>query len=181
MGVEFPTIRRYQFPNNLLRMSLDDSQRQKVAEWIQQGLSLSEIQNRLSSELGVRLTYMEVRFLMDDLKLKPKDKDVPKTPAPDLSAPPPTAAKTLEPEELEPEDIAAKTGTGVSVTVDQLARPGAMVSGKVTFSDGKSAEWYLDQYGRLGLAGQEKGYRPPAADLADFQTELQSQLAKLGY
>ena len=32
-------------------MNLDDAQRQKVAEWIAQGLKLSDIQNRLASEL----------------------------------------------------------------------------------------------------------------------------------
>ena len=50
-------------------MNLDEAQRQKVVEWIGQGLKLSEIQNRLISELGLTLTYMDVRLLVDDLKL----------------------------------------------------------------------------------------------------------------
>src|SRR6266404_2797197 len=54
-------------------MNLDEGQRKKVAEWIGQGLKLSEIQTRLVSELGVKMTYMDVRFLVDDLKLVPKD------------------------------------------------------------------------------------------------------------
>ena len=54
-------------------MTLDDTQRKKVAEWIAAGLKLSEIQNRLASDLGVRMTYMDVRLLVDDLKLTPKD------------------------------------------------------------------------------------------------------------
>lgn len=69
----------------------------------------------------------------------------------------------------------------VAVSVDQLTRPGALVSGKVTFSDGKGAEWYLDQMGRLGLAPREKGYKPTQSDLMEFQAALQEQLAKLGY
>ena len=56
-----------------------------------------------------------------------------------------------------------------------------MVGGKVTFSDQKTAEWHLDQYGRLGFAPAEKGYRPSEPDLVAFQTELQSQLARFGY
>jgi hypothetical protein len=56
-----------------------------------------------------------------------------------------------------------------------------VASGKVTFSDGKRAEWYLDQMGRLGLAPMEKGYRPSQTDLVSFQTELQTELARLGY
>jgi hypothetical protein len=67
------------------------------------------------------------------------------------------------------------------VTVDQIARPGALVSGKVTFSDGNSAEWYLDQMGRLGLSPQQQGYRPSQTDLMTFQTELQNQLAQMGF
>ena len=53
-------------------MSLDEAQRTKVAEWVNQGLKLSEIQNLLISEMGVRMTYMEVRLLVDDLKLTPR-------------------------------------------------------------------------------------------------------------
>ena len=59
-------------------MNLDEAQRTKVAEWIAQGLKLSDIQNRLVSELGLTMTYMEVRFLVDDLKLAPKDVEPPK-------------------------------------------------------------------------------------------------------
>jgi hypothetical protein len=65
--------------------------------------------------------------------------------------------------------------------VDQIARPGAVVSGKVTFSDGNRAEWYFDQTGRLALATQQQGYRPPAADLQEFQTALDAELAKIGF
>jgi len=54
-------------------MNLTEEQRQRVTAWIMQGAKLSEVQNRLASELGVKLTYMEARFLVDDLKLVPKD------------------------------------------------------------------------------------------------------------
>jgi hypothetical protein len=166
-------------------MNLDESQRKKVAEWIAQGLKLSEIQNRLDSELGVRLTYMEVRFLVDDLKLTPKDAERPKIPQSPLAAPgvpanaagPSTTAKAAGlPAE---EDDTAPPG-GVSVSVDHLARPGAVVSGKVTFSDGHQAEWYLDQAGRLGLVPQQSGYRPPAGDVQQFQAALEAELSKMG-
>jgi len=146
-------------------MNLDESQRLKVAAWINEGLKLAEIQKRLESDLGLRLTYLEVRFLVDDLKLKPKD-----------PPPPPKAAP-------KPEDALAPPASApgkVSVTVDQLARPGALVSGKVKFSDGKPAEWVLDQAGRLGLVPSEKGYKPPAADVQEFQLALQQELQKLG-
>jgi hypothetical protein len=159
-------------------MTLDDAQRKKVAAWIAEGLKLSEIQNRIASELGVRLTYMDVRFLVDDLRLVPKDPEPPK-PAPTLDAKK-EAAPLKEATPLKPEEEGAISGN-VSVAVDQIARPGAIVSGKVTFSDGKKAEWYLDQTGRLGLVAQEKGYRPSQSDVQQFQTILESELAKLGF
>jgi hypothetical protein len=65
--------------------------------------------------------------------------------------------------------------------VDQIARPGTLVSGKVTFSDGQNAEWSLDQTGRLALTAQQKGYRPSQADVQAFQQALQNELAKLGF
>ena len=67
-------------------MNLDETQRKKVAEWIAAGMKLSDIQNRLASELGVGMTYMEVRLLVDDLKLTPKDIERPKPPVSALDA-----------------------------------------------------------------------------------------------
>ena len=45
-------------------MSLDETQKQTVRDWIQSGEDLSEIQSKLASELGVSLTYMEVAIMM---------------------------------------------------------------------------------------------------------------------
>jgi hypothetical protein len=71
--------------------------------------------------------------------------------------------------------------SAVKITTDTLARPGTMVSGGVTFSDGQKATWYLDQMGRLGLASETKGYRPSQEDLMDFQASLQNEMAKMGF
>jgi hypothetical protein len=168
-------------------MKLDDAQRSRVAAWIQEGLKLSEIQNRINTDLGLRLTYMEVRFLVDDLKLTPKDVERPKDPAAIAAAgkqgstqptgPTPTSKPAGDPLP----EAAPQPAAGVSVTVDQLARPGAMVSGKVTFSDGNKADWYIDQTGRLGLSPQLAGYRPSPGDLQQFQILLESEFSKMGF
>jgi len=163
-------------------MNLNESQKQAVASWVAEGQKLSEIQNRLVSEFGLRLTYMEVRFLVDDLKLKLSDPAPPKPPAPAPAALPPAApvgAVTPEPEPTA--DSPALAGGKVSVTVDQLTRPGALVSGKVKFSDGASADWYLDQTGRLGVVPQQQGYKPSALDVQEFQTALEREMVKLGF
>ena len=157
-------------------MNLDESQRQKVAAWIAEGAKLSEIQSRLTSELGLKLTYMEVRFLVDDLKLTPKDPEPPKVAAPVAEAAKPADKKSTPP----PAGPAGATG-GVSLTVDQLARPGAIVSGKVAFSDGQQADWHLDQTGRLGVLPRQPGYKPSAADVQQFQSALQSEVARMGF
>jgi hypothetical protein len=126
---------------------------------------------------------MEVRFLVDDLRLTPKDEEPPKTPelaVPEKEGP---AAKSPAPpakeSRLQPEKPAAPGS--VSVTVDQIARPGAVASGKVTFTDGNTAEWYLDQMGRLGLVPLQQGYRPSQQDVQLFQAELQNELARIGF
>ena len=170
-------------------MNLDQAQRQQVAKWIEEGLKLSEIQSKLASEFGVRMTYMEVRFLIDDLKLKPKDKEPP--PAPVLPKAASAGAGTSSPagkdaapvpdDEADFGDEPLPGGANVSVSVDQVTRPGALVSGKVSFSDGQGADWYLDQMGRLGVVAKQQGYKPSQADLMAFQAELQNQLARMGY
>ncbi|HEV2456151.1 MAG TPA: hypothetical protein VGY98_17945 [Verrucomicrobiae bacterium] len=158
---------------SLRLMNLSEEQRKRVTTWISEGAKLSEVQTRLNQEFGLKLTYMETRFLVDDLKLTPKDPETPKTEkplAPEIKKP--DVEKELPAE-------AAKTGE-VSVTVDQIARPGTVVSGKVTFSDGQKAEWYLDQMGRLGVIPSQQGYKPSAADVQQFQMSLQEQLQRMG-
>ncbi|MBI1841746.1 MAG: hypothetical protein HYR88_12970, partial [Verrucomicrobia bacterium] len=139
------------------------------------------------------MTYMEVKMVLAELELRPKDQEPPKAmhnfagaaaaPAGAGAMPPAAGSAPDEPmlSPATPHDGAPPSAGGVSVTVDTVTRPGSVVSGKVTFSDQKTAEWYLDQYGRLGFAPTEKGYRPSQLDLVAFQTELQSQLARFGY
>jgi hypothetical protein len=162
-------------------MNLTDEQRQRVTAWILQGAKLSEVQNRLVAEFGIKLTYMEARFLVDDLKLTPKDPEPPKVVEPPAAAKP--AAATAAPTQTLPGDEASLPPGGgkVSVSVDQITKPGAIISGKVNFSDGQTADWYLDQTGRLGVVPKLPGYKPLPADVQEFQLALQQEVAKLGY
>ncbi len=157
-------------------MNLTEDQRQRVTAWILQGAKLADIQNRLMSEFTIKMTYMEVRLLVDDLKLTPKDPEPPKAATPPPEAPKPAAEKK-SPLTAEP----GPAPGGVSVSVDQIARPGAVVSGKVTFSDGQTAEWHLDQAGRLAVVPKQQGYKPSAADVQQFQAALQNELMRMGF
>ena len=167
-------------------MNLDEAQRTKVAEWITQGLKLAEIQNRLITELHITMTYMEVRMLVDDLKLMPKDPEPVKPVETALSgsAVPPSAggrSPVAGPGAAVPKPAPPAGGPGkISLVVDQLTRPGAVVSGKVTFSDGNTAAWQIDQTGQLDLIPPMPGYRPPASDVPPFQMALEAELSKLG-
>ena len=166
-------------------MNLSDEQRQRVTAWILEGAKLSEVQNRLAAEFGLKLTYMEARFLVDDLKLTPKDPEPPKVVAsPPAAAKAPAAPLTTTPVpagEAPAADEVLPPASNVVVSVDQITRPGAIISGKVNFSDGQTADWYLDQAGRLGVVPKQQGYKPSAADVQEFQLALQREVAKLGY
>ena len=85
-------------------------------------------------------------------------------------------------DDLANDHAAAPAGPGgVKVEIDRLVRPGAVVSGSVTFSDGTTGKWALDQYGRLMLDTGKKGYQPPASDVQVFQQELSTQLQRHGF
>jgi len=47
-----------------------------------------------------------------------------------------------------------------------------VISGKVTYSDGKIPSWYFDQMGQLGLNPEEEGYTLTLEVVAVFQVEL---------
>lgn len=148
-------------------MNVTDEQKNKISEWVQEGLNLSQIQQRLGDEFGLKLTYMDTRFLIDDLELQ-------------LAEQKPPLAPPVE--ETVPETPAEGAGAGgVSVSVDRVTQPGAVASGSVTFSDGTNSTWALDQAGRLMLDAAMKGYRPSQEDLETFQQELARALESGGF
>lgn len=164
--------------------NLSPEQLDAVSQWAEQGATLNDIQQRLKTDFGMTLTYMEARLLMIDVGVRLKDK--PREPDPVAAAPAPAPSQDVEPAaEDEPADYntdPAAMGTGkVTVTVDEICIPGALVSGKATFSDGKTLSWYVDQMGRLGMKAPEPGYKPPPADVAAFQNELDRVLMQQGF
>jgi hypothetical protein len=85
------------------------------------------------------------------------------------------------PEELKPAPPAG--GGNVQVSVDKVTLlPGAVASGTVTFSDGVTGKWVIDQYGRPGFTEISKpGYRPNGSDAQAFMQELTRALQQRGY
>jgi len=157
-------------------MELQAEQKEKVREWAATGCGLSEIQRRLSEELGITMTFMDVRFLVLELGVEIQDKNrrVEEKTSPATAEAPDGDAGGAGFEEGALED-------GVRVEVDRVVKPGALVSGTAVFSDGVQTTWMLDQMGRLALQGPAPDYRPSAEDVQAFQQALQQELAKRGY
>ena len=57
------------------------------------------------------------------------------------------------------------------------APTGMMFSGSVRFASGSTAEWYLDNMGRIGLENLV-GDKPSPQDVEQFQIELDKVLRK---
>lgn len=188
-------------------MSLTPEQKQTVASWVAAGDNLSTVQKKLIEHFKVTLTYRDVRFLVDDLDLTLKDpapkvdaSDVSKTPpakpaAPQKKAPAQTEGDSAAGEEADlpaedteladeaPLDELPPGGGSVTVAVDEVTLiPGALASGSVTFSDGVTAKWIVDQYGRPGFTEvSQPGYRPTPADGQAFMQELSQALQSKGF
>lgn len=169
---------------------LNSQQRQLVEQWAAEGANLNQIQDRLRTECSVTLTYMEARLLIMELGVKIQDKPREKpAPAPEPSPPPKQPAVgaeddiDLDAEVLPPEGAASPSAGGgeLKVSVDEIPPPGALVSGKATFSDGKTIQWFMDQMGRFGMRGPEPGYQPPPQDIPLFQRELDTLLSMRGF
>ena len=171
-------------------MQLTSEQKKTVSEWVANGDGLSEIQRKLAGEFKITMTFMDVRFLVDDLGVTLKNKPVfepkakPMSPADVAGAGPEPDLPDEEAEEpaVEPEPATADGAlSGVSVDIDMVTKPGTVVSGTVVFSDGVKAAWALDTYGRIALTSSKEGYKPGPADIRAFQTELGKQLKKRGF
>lgn len=162
-------------------MELTEDQKQTVAQWVSEGDGLSEIQKRLSSELGIVLTYMDVRFLVIDLGLdiSTPEKEEPENSQEDDSLPADSVGRGEKAAGL-PGAGDGLLGGSVTVDVDRIMKPGSIVSGTVAFSDGVSGSWSVDQLGRLGLSTDSPDYKPSQEDLESFQTELKQALASRG-
>ena len=157
--------------------NLSQEQKENIAEWVGEGASLSEIQKRINSELGLSMTYMDVRLLVDDLNLVLKDK----TQAANTHAS--NNNDDADIPSLGPDDYSASAPApgSVSVKSDPVQRPGVLAGGSVTFSDGQIGHWQVDAYGQLAFSPPHDGYQPTASDTQQFQIALRRELSKVGY
>ncbi len=160
--------------------NLENQIKMFVAQELAQGISLSDIQNHINAEFKQNMTYMDVRILASTLDV-------------DWQALDPNAKKAATPAEEKIEDVpesdnavpeedAAAVDSGAVgdtvVEVSKIARPGMMLSGSVKFASGSTAEWYVDNMGRLGLENLV-GEKPGQEDIEKFQIELDKAVRKV--
>jgi hypothetical protein len=149
-------------------------QKEALSRWAAEGATMSDLQRRLKEEFDLSVTYMDTRFIVLDLgiELREETKETGKKVADaDADADADTDADGAQPQ--------AASGA-VVVTMDAITLPGALVSGRVRFSDGETAVWMLDQTGRPGLDPDTPGYRPVQEDILEFQTQLRELIRKSG-
>ena len=149
-----------------------------IAEKVPQGYSLSKIQDMLK-EQNVNITFMELRLLASEIESDVWKATEAKTEAEQKKEEPPVAevddASDSDGESADGAADADQAITGkTTVEVSPIARPGAVASGSVKFGSGVTAEWMLDQYGRLGL--DKPTGKPTEQDIKEFQIELQKAL-----
>lgn len=164
---------QFSLPKHHPLMELTDSQKSTLINWIQAGRSIAEVQRLLLEEFQLSMTYMDVRFLVDDLDIAMVEAEEEVGDDSVEEAKPAVDAELVE----------AGGPGGVKVEVDAVMRPGSLVSGTVQFSDGVSLGWQLGASGQLGLIPDENNpeYRPAANDLQEFQAQLQEVLQQKGF
>lgn len=149
---------------------MDEQQRnQIIAEKLNEGYSLEEVQNFLAEEYDLNITYLDLRLIAADLEVDWKQQEDEKTVTENSSG------QILD-DTQEPEAEAGGGSGGTQVTVDKVTRPDAVMSGTVSFASGAKAKWFIDHSHQLSLAPEEGSEKPSQDDIVEFQQELQKVL-----
>lgn len=147
-----------------------DKLKKVVADLVNQGTSLSEIQSILQTDYDYKITFFELRLLAAELEnvdwsKQKADKET-------------DQEREKEKEKIENELKPNQGGSGkTSIQMSNIKKPGSIANGSVTFASGVTADWSIDQMGRLSLENQSG--EPTNEDLQEFQTELQNKLSNM--
>ncbi|MBE6394234.1 MAG: hypothetical protein E7044_09300 [Lentisphaerae bacterium] len=137
-----------------------------MASRIAEGISLSDIQNEVNEKFQLSMTYMDIRILAAGLDIDWQAKAAAK-------AEEEKKEEETAKEEAAPAEAPAAPADGKTVVeISKLMRPGTALSGSVKFASGSTADWYIDQTGRLGLENLV-GNQPTQEDIQQFQVELE--------
>ena len=148
-----------------------------IAQELEKGTSLSDIQNLVNEKFSQRMTYMDIRILASTLDVDWRSLD----PNAKTDVPEDAAEKDEGAGDAPAAEAPSENNTGDSdtvVEVNPMARPGMMFSGTVKFASGSTADWYVDNMGRLGVENLA-GDKPDQNDVEKFQIELDKVLRKM--
>lgn len=156
--------------------------KQFIADKTAAGMSLTAIQDALAAE-GVKMRFMELRLLAAEIEsvlamkeaAKAAPEAAPETEKAPAEADAETAASPAPAAGPAPEQPAGQKIRGATtVSVSPIQRPGFAMTGSVSFGSGVTADWYVDQSGRLGLDNATG--QPDEQDIQEFQIELRKAL-----
>ena len=152
-----------------------------IAEQLNKGVSLSDVQSALAKDFNIKMTYFELRMVAMglDVDWEKQDKQVQK---PKAEATMPIHAEEsdeeFEDEEEDEKDVRAmpdfvrksaankpldgedEEDDEAPVTIDEVPLAGSQLSGKVKFASGASGIWFLGPrglgYNRRRLGGTQR-------------------------
>ncbi len=145
----------------------NEERKEIVRKLLAEGQTLSQVQDYLCKEKGDTITYMELRLLLSEMpETKLPEKERPKVP---------TVPSVAAPVSLTPEPVGK-----LSISVNQVPPPGAMLSGYARFASGAKAHWFIDEMGRLSLEPELGASKPTQKDMQEFSVELKRMLQQSG-
>ena len=162
----------------MITMEQEKLVKEFMAEVLRSGesTSLSEIQQMVNEKFSLRMTYMEIRILAVELENIDWTKGDPNQPKPKEEEKAPEAAAAADAEIPGGEGLPGAAGA-TEVELSKIARPGMLLSGSVKFASGSTADWYIDQTGRLGIENLV-GEKPTPQDVEEFQIKLEEVARK---
>lgn len=144
-------------------MKLNEEQISQIKKILAEGASISDVQKYISENFSLSMTFMDTRFLLDDLDLEIKKEEKLAENKGDDSL---DLNKQEEPQAMQ----------GVQVELSPIQELGTLASGTARFSDGVSVKWFVDESGQIGITGAPQGYAPSQEDAMQFQDTLRNML-----
>ena len=155
---------------------MDEQKRnQIIAEKLNEGYNLGDVQKYLAEEYNLNLTYLDLRLIASELDVDWEQQEDENTVTENSSG------QILDENQQseagsEPGAQEAGSGGGTQVSVDKVTRPDAVMSGTVSFTSGAKAKWFIDHSHQLSLSPEEGSEKPTQDDIVEFQQELQRVL-----
>jgi hypothetical protein len=148
-----------------------------VADMLSERLSPSEIQKQLAEKKDIRITFLDLKLIISEIKNSAETLDKNDTRNRKNDIPPAKEDNRAEVHSEKEQTVDAEImDEGATVVeMEKLLKPGAVLCGKVKFASGAKADWSVDHYGRLSFANSAG--KPSPQDLKLFQAELQRKIS----